>query len=106
VRRTYEGIVKEKEEDGLSREEKVNLARFRSGTYPKVRRWMVMVGERVDAECRLCGQAEETCEHLLMDCPAIEEMGHIHQMGHELSELVRSPVPAMALLSKILSRLR
>jgi hypothetical protein len=32
VRRTYEGRVREKEEDGLSREERVNLPRLRSGT--------------------------------------------------------------------------
>jgi ribonuclease HI len=107
IRQVYAGGVREEEEEReLTREQQVNLGRFRSGHHPKVRRWMKMVGSTEEDRCRLCDEAEETCEHLWMECPALARERWERELGENMGELTRSPVLAMALLSIILSRLR
>ena len=106
TRKTYRGGVREERERGLSREEQVNLARFRSGHHTQLRRWLVMVGREEDEICRLCGEEEESSEHLWVRCPALALLRFQHELGTSLNELVESPVRAMALLRVILSRLR
>jgi hypothetical protein len=92
IRRTYRGPVRYR----------VDLARFRAGHHPDVRRWKVMIGETGETDCTLCGKGEETCEHLWVECEALEALRHRHEIGRDLSELVERPVPAMALLSSLL----
>jgi hypothetical protein len=106
IRRTYRGPVREVEERVLSRGDRVDLARFRAGHHPDVRRWKVMIGETGETGCRLCGKGEETCEHLWVECEALEALRHRYELGRDLAELVERPVPAMALLSALLRRLR
>ena len=106
TRETYRSGVKEEKEGELSREDQVNLARFRSGHHTQLRRWLVMVKREEDETCRLCGEEEESSEHLWVRCPALALLRLQHELGTSLSELVESPVRAMALLRIILSRLR
>ena len=106
TRETYRGGVKEDKEEVLSREERVNLSRFRSGHHTQLRRWLVMVKREEDDTCRLCGEEEESSEHLWTRCPALARERFQHELGKSLNELVESPVRAMALLRIILSRLR
>ena len=106
TRETYRSGVKEDKEGVLSREERVNLSRFRSGHHTQLRRWLVMVKREEDDTCRLCGEEEESSEHLWIRCPALALVRFQHELGESMSELVESPVRAMALLRIILSRLR
>ena len=98
TRETYRSGVKEDKEGVLSREEQVNLSRFRSGHHTQLRRWLVMVKREEDDTCRLCGEEEESSEHLLIRCPALALVRFQHELGESMNELVESPVRAMALL--------
>ena len=102
----YRGGIREDREGVLSREERVNLSRFRSGHHTQLRRWLVMAKREEDDTCRLCGEEEESSEHLWIRCPALATTRFQHELGKSMSELVESPVRAMALLRIILSRLR
>ena len=98
TRETYRSGVKEDKEGVLSREEQVNLSRFRSGHHTQLRRWLVMVKREEDDTCRLCGEEEESSEHLWIRCPALALVRFQHELGESMNELVESPVRAMALL--------
>ena len=89
--RLIPGSRREEIEDGMSREERVHLTRFRSGHHPDLRRWQVMVGRVDDPACRLCGEEEETAQHLWMRCPALEQARLQEQLGRGMEELVESP---------------
>jgi ribonuclease HI len=106
VRATYVSTIKERDEEReLSRSEQVDLSRFRAGHHTRTRRWRVMIGDGDDATCRVCGEEEESTEHLWLRCPAFERDRHHLQMGYNLSELVDKSISAMALLRIILRRL-
>ena len=106
LREVYVTGVKEEEEgEQLTRKQRVNLARFRTGHHTKLRRWQHMVGLANTAECRLCGAGEESAKHIWTECPELEDLRRRFNLGETMGELTESPVPAEALLSKILRRL-
>ena len=65
-----------------------------------------MVKREEDETCRLCGEEEESSEHLGVRNQALAMLLLQHELGASLSELAESPVWAMVLLRIILSRLR
>ena len=65
-----------------------------------------MVGGEESAECRLCGEEEESSEHLWLRCPALETVRRRDAVGGEFEELFRDPVRSVAFLRYILRRLR
>ena len=103
--RRLEGELKESEEEELTREERVNLARFRANHHPALRRWRVMCEMEEDPMCRLCGGEEEDAEHLWMRCPAFEWRRTREGCGRDMRELTQDPVGVQALLRAILRRL-
>ena len=102
----YRGGIREGVEESLTRRERVDLSRFRTGHHPALRRWLAMVGREESPECRLCGAGEESAEHLWLRCDAFAELRRRHQLGSEMAELVEQPAAASAMLGAILSRLR
>ena len=64
-----------------------------------------MVKREEDETFCLYGEGEESSEHLWVRCPALTLLRLQHDLEASLSELVKSPVEAMALLRIILSRL-
>ena len=54
--------------------------------------------EGTDPRCRLCGEEEESSEHLWLRCPALAELRHRTGLGEKMEELVKDPVSAQALL--------
>ena len=103
--RRLEGELKESEEEELTREERVNLARFRANHHPALRRWRVMCEMEEDPMCGLCGEEEEDEEHLWMRCPAFEWRRTREGCGRDMRELTQDPVGVQALLGAILRRL-
>ena len=93
------------EEATMGREERTNLTRFRTGHYPKLRKWRVMVGREENPECRLCGYEEKSASHLWLECEVIGGLRRRHQLGRSLAELVERTLSAWAMLRVILSRL-
>ena len=55
LEQVYRGSIREAEEEALSRRDRVDLTRFRTGHHPALRRWLVMVGREECELCRLCG---------------------------------------------------
>jgi ribonuclease HI len=104
LRGRYEGGIREGEEDGMTREERSDLSRFRTGHHPALRSWRARV-EGGDPKCRLCGAPEETAEHLWVECPEVEDLRFRWGLGQDVRELVDGPVPAVTFLRKILRRL-
>ena len=102
----YRGGINEGEEESLTRREKVDLSRIRTGHHPALRRWLAMVGREESPECRLCGAGEESAEHLWLRCDALAELRRRHQLGSEMAELVEQPAAASAMLGAVFSRLR
>ena len=96
----------EDREEELTRQDRVDLARFRSGHHPALGRWMKMVGLLEDSTCRLCGREEETSEHLWLRCESLEERRMGSFVGRSYEELFVYPVRAVAFLRCILSRLK
>lgn len=106
VRTVYgDGGVREGREERLTRAERVDLSRFRSGHHPKLRRWQHMVGKSESDLCRLCGEEEESTEHLWMRCPALIMQRFSTGLGGGLAELTARPTEAYALIRIILRRL-
>ena len=101
--RRLEGELKESEEEELTREERVNLARFRANHHPALRRWRVMCEMEEDPMCLVCGE-EEDVEHLWMRCPAFEWRRIREECGRNMRELTHVPVGVQALLGTILRR--
>ena len=97
--------IRDDEEGRMSREDRVDLVRFRSGHHPRLKSGRSMIGLEVDPSCRLCGEEEETARHLWMACPAVElDRGRL-SLGGSMAELTQSPTRAQALLRIILRRL-
>jgi ribonuclease HI len=105
TRQTYRTGVREDREKDLTKQETVDLARFRAGHHTKLRSWGRMIGRDGEATCCLCGEEEENSEHLWVRCPALARDRMEHRMGGGLWEMVDSPVQVIALLRIILSRL-
>ena len=89
----------------MSREDRVNLVRFRSGHHPRLKLWRTMIGLEEDPSCRLCGEEEETARHLWMECPAMEMDRRTQFLGRRMAELTQSPTRVQALLRIIFRRL-
>ena len=106
LEQVYRGSIRDREEEALSRRDRVDITRFRTGHHPVLRRWLVMVGREECELCRLCGMGEETSEHLWMGCDALMPVRQRHQLGTEMAELAERPAAASAMLRDILSRLR
>ena len=93
-------------ESVLTKIERVNLARFRSGHHPSLRRWQHLVGSVDSAACRFCAEDVETAEHVWLHCPAFLADRQRLDRGHRFDELACQPHPSMALLGIILRRLK
>ena len=106
TRKNYEVEVRESREEGLTKGERVHLARFRSGHNTTLRKWRKLVGLELPAECRLFAEEEESSDHLWLRCPALEEERRRDCFGGELGELFEDSVRSVATLRKILSRLK
>ena len=64
----YTSLPDEHIEPTFSKTQRTDLARFRSGNQPALRRWQHLVGIFKDAVCRLCGEAYG---YLWLRCPAL-----------------------------------
>ena len=104
--RRLPGDIHEDREAHLDRPTRVALSRFRAGHHPDLGRWRALVGRTEDPTCRLCGEEEETAEHLWTRCPALELRRRQLGLGLEMRELTDNPGGAQALLGYILRRLR
>ncbi|XP_077455370.1 uncharacterized protein LOC144073431 [Stigmatopora argus] len=102
---TYTTKVTE-EQLALSKGDRTDLIRFRSGHHPLLRRWLHLVGKSDSDRCRLCDEETESSEHLWLRCPALMTESYHRGLGNSLDELIRVPVAALALLRVILRRLR
>ena len=99
--RRLEGELRESEEEELTREGRVNLARFRANHHPALRRWRVMCEMEEFPMRRLCGGEEE----VWMRCPDFEWRRTREGYGRNMRELTQDPVGVQALLWEILMRL-
>ena len=90
----------------FSKTEHTDLARYRSGHNPALRRWQQLLGVSEHALCRLCGEEVQSAEHLWLQCPALMVERHHRDLGNAMDELVRLPQVALALLRNLLRRLR
>ena len=52
-----------------------------------------LLGEAESAECRLCGEEEETSEHVLCECPALNETRFRALGAHQTSADAFSLLP-------------
>lgn len=68
---------------GLNRSEIRLMTGFLTGHYP-VRARLKMMRLIADANCRFCGVEDETVEHLLCDCEALERMRFKHFKSGQL----------------------
>ena len=93
------------EESQLSKKDLVDLIRFRSGHHPSLRRWQHLTGKSEDDRCRLCGEDEESAEHLWLRCPALQSARYHRRLGFSFGELRSLPQASLALLRIILRRL-
>jgi ribonuclease HI len=93
-------------EDTLSKAERTDLSRFRTGHHPLLRSYQFRIGIAATDMCRLCGEQVETSEHLWLECPALNTQRHRHETGHHLQELITEPGRAAQLVRAILDRLR
>lgn len=84
-----EGVASEKEE-GMSREELVELRRFRAGHSMHLKGYQARIGQREDSECRRCGEEAEKTEHVWR-CPAGEEKRRKLGVGGGLGAMARKP---------------
>ena len=80
----------------------LDLARFRSGHHPALRRWQHLVGVSEDAISRLCGEAVKSAEHIWLRYQALLLGRHLSDLGHAMDEPVRHPGAAPSLLRIIL----
>ena len=92
-------------ERDLHKADRIELARFRSGHHPKLRRWQHLVGIAESPECRFCAAEEESAEHLWLDCPALLAARQHLGVGFQFNELTRQPHRSLSLLRVILRRL-
>ena len=71
-------------DEDLTRREQVTLSRLRSGHHTEIRYWRIKIDDEIESECRTCGLAEETMEHIMEDCPAMRnhypEDWNLHKM--------------------------
>lgn len=61
-------------ESSMDRRTSENLSRFRTGHHTELKHWMKLAGKSDDEKCRLCGDGEETTQHLFQDCPALDSL--------------------------------
>ena len=104
VRRVYSCSIKA-EEHTLSKADRTDLTRFRTGHHPKIRSYLQRIGKEEEATCRLCGEADETAEHLWTECPALELDRINNNTGTHINQLITQPGRAMTLLRTILRRI-
>ena len=73
--RVYGSGVQREKENGWSRADAVSMARFRSGHSLELNGYRCRIGMVPSGECRRCGEADETVEHV-MECVAGARMRH------------------------------
>jgi len=93
----YTASITETEEITLSKKDRSCLIHFRSGHHTQHRRWQTPINRSESAECRLCGEAEESAEHLWLRRPTLDAARHILDLGCSFDELVRLPIASLAL---------
>jgi hypothetical protein len=101
-----EGTTKWKTERTMTRKDRVQLARFRSGHSPDLNNFKRKIKRDEPAECRLCGAEEESNIHILCDCPAMTNtrmsiFGDVAVPG----DMIRKPTETLTLLRSFLRRL-
>ena len=107
TRKAYGTTRNMMEEDSMERTRMIQLRRFRSGHHPLLRKYQVMIGAETETKCRLCGEGEETTEHLWCECHKVQAIRISRGMMWKgtLEEMMREPATAEALLGEILRRL-
>ena len=68
-----QGITTIPRDRDLTRKQQVEITRFRTGHHPDLGTWRVKMGLKEEGtdECRLCGIAKETSQHIVEQCPAL-----------------------------------
>ena len=84
-------------EKALSREDRVHLARLRSGHHPAIPAYMFRIGRAQDDTCTLCSAAEGSVEHVLLQCPTAQQHRDAHHI-HSLEHLWTRPVEVLNFL--------
>jgi len=87
----YTTAIKEVEGSTLSKHDRSDVIRFRRGNHPELRRWQTLVNKSESTECRLCGEDEESAEHLWLQCPARDAAHQRLDLGRSFDELIRLP---------------
>ena len=71
LKEEHASLPDEQIKTSVAKAERTDLAHFRCGHHPALRRWQHLVGILEDAVCRLCGEKVESTEHLWLRCPAL-----------------------------------
>ena len=82
-----------------NREDQVHLSRLRSGNHPSMNYYQHKFDERIENVCPRCNDGEDTVEHWLNKCPAMEHI-KMHIFGRTKLEpdiLTREPGKCMML---------
>ncbi len=67
---TYPSNLVLRENPKMSKPERTQLRRFRSGHHRALRRWQHLINRSEEASCRICNDEDETYDHLWLRCPA------------------------------------
>ena len=71
----YGALNKQKDaEEIISREDQVHLARLRSRNHPPLKYYQHKLNNEVDITCPRCKQGDDTVEHWLHECQAIDHL--------------------------------
>ena len=101
----YPSLPDEQIKTSYAKTEHADLARFRCGHHPALRRLKHLVRISEDVVCRMCGEEVESAEYLWLRCLALLVERHHSDIGHTMEELVCLYRAALARLRIILRRL-
>ena len=88
-------------DEDLTRREQVTLSRLRSGHHTEIRYWRINIDDEIESECRTCGLAEETMEHIMEDCPT---MRNHYPEDWNLHKMTTNPRKALEIWQRFLTR--
>ena len=76
----------------LNREQQVTISRLRSGHHTQLKYWRKKTDLTSDDKCRLCGTAPETIQHIMEECPGMNDS---RPPSWDVAALAKSPLEAL-----------
>ena len=71
----------------LNREQQVTISRLRSGHHTQLNYWRKKTDLTSEDKCRLCGSAPQTIQHIMEECPGMNDW--------DVAALAKSPLEAL-----------